>query len=88
MNIGAFLTYQFEHVAKKNDGLIVIGGLITPIAMETGIELDSMEEARENARINMEVCRAMHIITKVAGGYLFLQKDGTTIQLPNPALKR
>ncbi|XP_012568789.1 uncharacterized protein [Cicer arietinum] len=87
VNSGSFLARQFDKVAKASKGDIVIGGLITPIAISLGYTNDifKLSQVQGHTRIDLDSCIAMKLITKLHDTYHLLLHDGSAIALPNPA---
>lgn len=86
IDTGAYLARQFERVAKASKGGIVIGGLITPIAIALNYanQISELAELQGNTRIDLEACLAIKMITKLNDVYHLILPDGSTMALPNP----
>lgn len=56
VNSGSFLARQFDKVAKASKGNIVIGGLITPIAISLGYTNDIFKLSQVQGHTRIDSC--------------------------------
>lgn len=62
LDIGSHFVRHLAKVGKASAENIVIGGLITLIALALGYELTGMQEAMGNTRIDLESCIVIRMI--------------------------
>ncbi|GAB4829136.1 hypothetical protein Ancab_018800 [Ancistrocladus abbreviatus] len=82
---GSYMLKQLVSVNKTKIGIIVVGGLITPIGLALGYDVASLKEARRSIKIDIESCITMKMIVKVSDVYFLMFKDhDTTHSFPDP----
>ena len=86
MDFGSFLALHFEKVGKADKGNIVLGGLITPIALHVGLNLRRDPTILAGLRLDLEYLQTF-MLTHVSGTYFLKTKfSDSHISLPNPQL--
>lgn len=80
IDTGSHFIRHLVKVGKATTGSIVVGGLITPIALTLGHEMFGLEEAIGSSRVDLEACCAMHMIVRDGDVYCLTIKD----RLPHP----
>lgn len=85
LDTGSHMVRHLLKVAKKGDGSIVIGGLITAIAHHFDYDLEGFAEADGRTRIDLTACIAMKMIVREEDSYcLVIPNRQHPLPLPNP----
>lgn len=87
INPAFFLAKQIHKVVNAQKGVLVMGGLITPIARALGIDSIGLEQPRGSCRLNLESCITMKMIARESNCYCLLFRD-TNFTLPLPNQRR
>lgn len=86
VDVGCFLARQLFHVVKQDSGDIIIGGMITLIAVECGMELEDRSEGVDRDILDLWACLNMKMIAKCKSGYWLRLQDMVQFHLLNPIL--
>lgn len=79
-----FLAKQIAKVAKALKGMVVMGGLITPIVLTLGINPHGVEQTKGSIRLDIKSCLAIKMIVREGDVYcLTFYSSNFTLQLPN-----
>lgn len=84
LNTAFFLAKQFQKIAKAQKELLVIGGLITPIAMAFGVNPYGVEQLRRSSRLDLESWVATKMVVREGDIYcLTFRSSHFTLPLLN-----
>lgn len=75
LDTGSHLVRHFTKVSRASAGNIVIGRLITSIAIVLGYNLIGMQEATKCTRIDLEASITIRMIVREGDYYFLVLKD-------------